>query len=881
MKIKILLCLVLATLGQFLFAQTQQGYVKTLGRPEKKGEALGGVTIRVKGEHNPVVSKNDGTFSILMANKKNGDAYILQQVQKNGYELNEKDLIGRQFAFSDNVPLTIVMVSFEHLQAAKQRIENNAYKTAEKNYKAKYNQLEKQLSDNEITAEQYRVEIQNLQDKFEKYQSLIDGLAEHYVHTDYDELDEKDREINICIENGELERADSLIHLLFDPISVLKRNKEALATIEQQIGQANAIIGQANEDLAAVLKQQEKDAEHLYQLFTIALSRYDNEKALFYIETRAALDTTNIEWLIQAGRFLDEYIADYAKALSYFQSAAKHAIKQYGEQSGWVATIENNIAVVHSRRGEYAKTIEHQNKALTIHRAIFGENSPNVATCYNNIGTVYSEQGDYAKALEYYNKALSIHKAVYGENHYEVAACYNNIGIVYDNKGDHAKALDYHLQALNIHKSIFGDSHPKVALSYNNIGNVYIRLGNYDKALEYYNMALDIYKTVYGNSHPDIAMSYNNMGMAYDEQGLFGNAIEYYQMALDIDKAIHGENHPNVATNYNNIGSIYYKLAYYDMGLEYYNKAINIYTAVFGEIHPHVANGLNNIGTIYSKIGDNDKALEYFNKALAIANNVYGENHPTIAHNYNNIGYLYYSLKDYTKALEYYNKALTIQKATYGENHPNVAISYNNIAVVYSNQGDYSKALEYHNKALPIRETLLGENHPDIAMSYHNMGIIYDNLGDYDKGLEYYNKALGILRTAIGEDHPDVVFIKNVIAIIEYRNALNNNRLGAFCEDHCFTATPLEGKTASQQGMSGTYILLELGNWNQDSPVSFFDVIKGLGEKPYDILVMNNGIIEQHHFEESAGMQYGFKRVGKDEKQRINRTYEEWKKQNR
>ena len=245
MKIKILLCFVLATIGQSIFAQTQQGYVKTLGRPEKKGEALGGVTVRVKGEHNPVVSNNNGTFSLLLADKKNGDAYVLQQVQKNGYELNEKDLIGRQFAFSDKVPLTIVMVSSEQLQADKQRIENNAYKTAEKNYKAKYNLLEKQLADNKITAEQYREEIQDLQNKFEKYQSLIDGLAEHYAHTDYDELDEKDREINLCIENGDMERADSLIRLLFDPIGVLERNKEALAQLDLQIGQANDIIAQA------------------------------------------------------------------------------------------------------------------------------------------------------------------------------------------------------------------------------------------------------------------------------------------------------------------------------------------------------------------------------------------------------------------------------------------------------------------------------------------------------------------------------------------------------------------------------------------------------------------------------------------------------------
>ena len=120
-----------------LHAQTQEGYVKTLGRPDKEGEALSGVSVRIKGEHNPVLSNEDGTFSMLMTGKHNGDSYTLQEVMKKGYELNEADVVGRQYAYSDKVPLTIVMVSSAQLQADKQRIENNAYQVAEKNYNAK------------------------------------------------------------------------------------------------------------------------------------------------------------------------------------------------------------------------------------------------------------------------------------------------------------------------------------------------------------------------------------------------------------------------------------------------------------------------------------------------------------------------------------------------------------------------------------------------------------------------------------------------------------------------------------------------------------------------------------------------------------------------
>ena len=69
-------------LGLSAFGQTQQGYVKTLGRPDKKGGPLSGVSVRVKGEHNPVLSKEDGTLTLLLTGKKNGDAFTLQEIQK-------------------------------------------------------------------------------------------------------------------------------------------------------------------------------------------------------------------------------------------------------------------------------------------------------------------------------------------------------------------------------------------------------------------------------------------------------------------------------------------------------------------------------------------------------------------------------------------------------------------------------------------------------------------------------------------------------------------------------------------------------------------------------------------------------------------------------
>ena len=463
--IKHALWILLLACSLVAYGQAQHGIVKSIGRPGKKGKALGGVTIRISGQHNAMVSDYDGSFAFVLSDKKEGDGFSLQYVQKKGYELNEKGVIGRQFAYSYRVPLTIVMVSTEQLNADIQRIENNAFSAAEKNYKIQMDLLEHQKNENQISIEKYRNEIQNLQEKFEAYQSLIESLAEHYAHTDYDNLDEQDRQINIYIENGELEKADSLIRVLFDPLDVIKRNKEALGEVEGRMAQAQILMDEANEDMSAVLRRQEKDANYLYQLYTISLARFDNQEAAHYICLRADLDTTNVQWQNDAGQFLHEHLADYETAITYFERGLRVAISMYGEQNDWVATLLNNIGTVYDSQGKDEDALKYYLYALEIKEQLLGTDHPETAKSYNNIGIVYTRIGDVSKALEYYSKALSGNKSDDGQFELSVNAnTFNNLGIVYDHQGNYEKALEYYFKALAIQESLLGKNHLSTAV---------------------------------------------------------------------------------------------------------------------------------------------------------------------------------------------------------------------------------------------------------------------------------------------------------------------------------------------------------------------------------------------------------------------------------
>lgn len=249
--------LILCSLTAVSLAQTQHGLVKTIGRQNKPGVALSGVTIRMRGALNAVMSSQTGEFSFSMPNKKDGDPISLLSVQKNGYELKDKELLGRQLVFSSRVPIEILMVDQKQFAADKKRIEDNAYRVAERNYQKKLKEIEAQKQKNEITADQYRQELEQLQDKYEKYLALVGDMADRYARTDYDKLDSIDRVINICIENGELDKADSLIHTVFDPETVLERNRAAKEEIRQRIAFAQSVIDKANADKEAILRDME------------------------------------------------------------------------------------------------------------------------------------------------------------------------------------------------------------------------------------------------------------------------------------------------------------------------------------------------------------------------------------------------------------------------------------------------------------------------------------------------------------------------------------------------------------------------------------------------------------------------------------------------
>ena len=411
-------------------AQTQRGYVKTRGRLQSNGTTipgtrLSGATVTLKG-NNSVTSGANGGFSFAVSNK----SFCIINVRKNGYQIYDRDLLGKTHSYSSNY-LPIVMDTPDNVLADKLASERKIRRTLQRQLTEKEDEIEALKEQHKITEEQYQKQLQALYKSQENNEKLISEMAEHYSTIDFDQMDDFQRRVAAFIQNGELMRADSLLNTkgsmeerraqIEKNRSVLNANAEELKKRQEEQEKGEALQTKTIEDFAA----------DCYSRADICKIRHDNDSAAYWLRMRADVDTLNVAWQLEAGLFLQKYLSDFTTSLHYYHRALAVAIAQEGENGENVAGSYNNIGSVYDSQGDYVKALEMYQQSLKIYLAIFSETHPAVAWSYNNIGSVYSSQGDYVQALEMYQRSLKIRMAIFGETHPAVATIYSNIGVAY------------------------------------------------------------------------------------------------------------------------------------------------------------------------------------------------------------------------------------------------------------------------------------------------------------------------------------------------------------------------------------------------------------------------------------------------------------------
>lgn len=697
MKMKKLLwvvaCLGIATTA----AAQQQGIVRTLERPGKPSEYLSGVTINVREYPNAIVSKKGGKFSFTISGKRQGESFTITRVQKKGYSLVDKQLKGRRFAYSSTVPIEIVMVADAQLENDKKRIEDKAYNRAKKDYDQRVAILEKQLNEKTISEREYRERYEELNTNYDNYIQLIDEMAERYATTDYKGLSDINREILECIENAELERADSLI---ISKGSFAKREQE-LNNKRELKEKSDKLSLQLQQDIDIELNDLIQDYNNKY---TIHAAAYRNDSAAYYLERIVNLSPNDVSMIEKTGDYIEMYLADYQRALIYYQLGLDKLQEQNSDDKELFATFLINLGGCYNYLGEVQKAVECHQKALDIYQQMEAPDSAKIAKCYLGIGNVYNWHDDYDRAREYTFKSLEIYEKAPEKNVKDLSTAYNNLGVLYLQMGDKDKAQEYQLKALEMRERYI-DNDVEKADFYINTGTLYINDGNYDKALDYYHKALDVFQRVMGPTHPRTIVTQEGIGTAFMKKGMYDQALEHFQEALMGSEQYYGKENETTVICLISIARIHFLMGEKDIAQQEIQQVIDVIGLRSGSESAEMAQTYIGIGDFLKEGMLYDDALPYYQKAQTIYQTLEIEDYNTIEA-YLTPGIIYYWQEQYDKAQECYLKALDISKRVSGEQSSYTGIMLKYVGDVYILLGKKQLALEYLQQALATLEHL-------------------------------------------------------------------------------------------------------------------------------------------------------------------------------
>lgn len=780
----------------------QNGFVRTVGRPDNRaGVRLPDAVIRVTGSHNSVASDGQGEFSILFPGARAGiDSYSIGSVSLVGYEVNDKDLLGRRLPISPSVPQEIVMISYKDKQA----IEDKVRKQVEARYQER---LRKIQSERDSLGTAYGKALLELEALYEKRDMLVHDMVERYASTDYAKLDSTAARINAYIENGELEKADSALNA----INVRELEIERMSLVRN--------IERKQEELEQEKVSKARIDESLYSAynakFDIFCARVELDSALVCLKKIVALDTLNVSNLCALGVYLEEYLSKYDEARSCYEKALALVGIMEGARSKRCAELIDMIGKTYNGTGHYDEAEAYFKKALAIREKLGKDSAVELGKSYDCMASLSANRGQYDDAIKYEEKALRLFLESYGEDDAHVKDCYNNLGCHYSSIGEYRKSVEAHKKSLELSLKICGPEDKKTGIIYNNLGVIYFKIGELKSAEECLMRAMRILEANYGRNSGSVAVALGNVGQIYEELGYYDRALSLDEEALDINRKIYGEVHPATAIVYNNMSSVYFEKGEFEKSLSYAEKVLEIRVALYGKNHQDVASAYNSIGTVYTNMNRYDDAISNLEKAVSILDDVPCSRiaKATVK---TNLADVYQAVGEYDKALEIYKESLKLKMDVLGEGNAQIATLYNNMAALYGKQKNYEREIELHNKALSIRLALFGEKHPEVALSYNNLGVAYGLSGNYKMAEKYLRKTLDLRKILFGSG-PKLAAIYSNLAFLYMK--MSKRQIAIDCIEHCIEESKgyISENTPQFRGMYQTMARLyeEMDNVDQ------------------------------------------------------------------
>jgi len=600
------------------YAQTQSGVVKTRGKMVNgklvPGTLLQGATVQVEGRQ--AILAKDGKFSFPVKDGK----YTLKSVSKQGYKLVDDDAC-RQYQYSKN-PLNIVMEQPDKLQSDQLATERKLRRELQR----RIQQREDEIEAMNIAVEERNHLLAEVNQQREENENIIKKMAAYYSTLDYDQLDAFQQSVSALLEDCQLERADSLLRTRGDMHSRVSRIKDEQAAIAREQAELAKRKKALGESKAGTQRKLEAIAADCYSFFQRFLMAHQNDSAAYYLELRAGLDTTNAQWQLEAGLFMEDYIVDMEMAKTYYLRAKRLSIDIDDGINYNLSRAYSGLGGVCKKKGQFPEMMSNFQKSLEIRKALYGERDSRVCGAYINIATANYYIGNYDLALLQFDSILTILKESGNEISGASATAYGNMAAIYTYyKGDYAKALQLLKKEEEIMIKVFGDDLPDLISTYMSISETLMNNGELDEAMDYNKKAYDLSMEHFGADHPSTADVVGSRGLCHLHKGEFDEALPDFTYCYEKKCKFLGEDSEEAAAALLYIGYVHLYKGDFEKAVEMGNKILATHLKIVGEKHRATAYDYLFLANCYEGMNDFDNALGYAEKSLEIYEQTLGE----------------------------------------------------------------------------------------------------------------------------------------------------------------------------------------------------------------------------------------------------------------
>ncbi len=348
----------------------------------------------------------------------------------------------------------------------------------------------------------------------------------------------------------------------------------------------------------------------------VYIKRWDNQKALLYLDSAKALLNENnydfraIELFSNYGEVYKNLV-DRKKSLESFEKMCQLA-ESVGDRYHLIKCAVNQ-ADYYFEEANYVQALKHAQSALEQSKLYSYPHQQ--ILLYLKIGEIYMEMSEYDLALNYYLQSLSISEPL--ALPFETAQLNRRIAWVYKEEGKYDLSVQFANKALEISGSIkdqFGQ-----ASAHNIRGLAYMLQGKHDLSIAEHNQALALRTKI--NDVLGVVASMYNLGLVYEEQNLLEKALAQQMKVLGVAAPI--SNTKGLTLSYQRVARILIKLNRFDEAEEYLQNALEISSKT-----PTRHLRRNNY-ILYSQLfearGDFPSALEYRKKYEAVNDSIFSE----------------------------------------------------------------------------------------------------------------------------------------------------------------------------------------------------------------------------------------------------------------